>query len=170
LKSDQEISLFEEISGSRIAWLILLYSVTTGAMIPGWIMNIDATKYLRISWRFFMQSLMMIPFVLYEYRTGNEIVREKYTFKYIFSKSNFIKPFASSLAASMWFTCILGGFEWTSVSHSLVLGSLSNFFLSLGRSWRKSSHDLESGGQILVIGGIILVVYDSITFGDQDYS
>lgn len=111
-------------------------------MIPGWIMNIKANKLLRISWRFLMQSIMVIPFVLYEYRTGGEAVRKKYSFKYIFNITNFIKPLVSSLATSMWFTTILGGFEWTSVSHSIVLGSLSNFFLSLGRSWRKSSHDL----------------------------
>jgi hypothetical protein len=54
------------------------------------------------------------------------------------------------------------------------MGSLSNFFLSLGRSWRRSSHDLESGGQILVVGGIILVLYDTCTYGykhinDYDY-
>lgn len=70
----------------------------------------------------------------------------------------------------MWFTMILSGFEWTSVSHSIVMGSLSNFFLSLGRSWRKSSHDLESGGQILVIGGVMLVIYDSIQFGSDQIS
>lgn len=56
------------------------------------------------------------------------------------------------------------------MSHSIVLGSLSNFFLSLGRSWRKSSHDLESGGQILVMGGLLLVIYDSITFGPEQIS
>lgn len=142
LKSDKDTGVLEEISGSRIAWLILLYSVSTGAMIPGWIMNIKANKLLRISWRFLMQSIMVIPFVLYEYRTGGEAVRKKYNLKYIFNVTNFIKPLVSSLATSMWFTMILAGFEWTSVSHSIVLGSLSNFFLSLGRSWRKSSHDL----------------------------
>lgn len=47
------------------------------------------------------------------------------------------------------------------------MGSLSNFFLSLGRSRRKSNHDLESGGQILVIGGVILMLYDTCTYGYQ---
>jgi TRAP-type mannitol/chloroaromatic compound transport system permease small subunit len=63
--------MFEQISGSRLAWVILMYSVVSGAMIPGWIMNIQANKLLKISWRFFMQSFMVIPFVLYEYRTGD---------------------------------------------------------------------------------------------------
>ncbi len=88
----------------------MLYSVTTGAMIPGWIMNIKANKMLRISWRFLMQSIMVIPFVLYEYRTGDEKVRSKYQWKYLFNTSNFIKPVISSLATSMWFTMILLGF------------------------------------------------------------
>lgn len=79
-------------------------------MIPGWIMNIKANKMLRISWRFLMQAIMVIPFVLYEYRTGSEAVRSKYALKYIFKTSNFIKPLVSSLAASMWFSVILAGF------------------------------------------------------------
>jgi len=71
MKSDQkgENTFLSEISGSRIAWLILLYTVTSSAMIPGWIMNIKATKLLRQCWRFLMQALMVIPFVLHEKRT-----------------------------------------------------------------------------------------------------
>lgn len=79
-------------------------------MIPGWIMNIKANKMLRISWRFLMQSIMVIPFVLYEYRTASEAVRKKYELKYIFKITNFIKPLMSSIAASMWFSIILAGF------------------------------------------------------------
>jgi hypothetical protein len=44
-----------------------------------------------------------------------------------------------------------------------VLGSLSNFFLSLNRSWNHSSHVLEPGGQLFVIVGLIFVMYDSYT-------
>jgi len=44
-------------------------------MIPGWIMNIGANKYLRISFRFMLQMLTVVPFVLYEYRNGSQAVR-----------------------------------------------------------------------------------------------
>lgn len=54
-------------------------------------------------------------------------------------------------------------FEWTFISHGLVLGALSNFFLSIHRKITKSNHEVEGGGQLLVILGIILVIYDSIT-------
>ena len=40
-------------------------------IMPSIKMNIDANKVLRMSWRFFMQIFMVIPFMLYEYRTGN---------------------------------------------------------------------------------------------------
>lgn len=138
-------------------------------------MNIKANKILRISWRFFMQMIMVIPFVLYEYRTCDENTKKKYSLSYIFNPSNMIKPLISSLATSLWFTTILFGFEWTSVSHSIVMGSLSNFFLSIGRSWRKSSHDLESGGQMFVVLGIVLVLTDTLKFtpeslGPDDYT
>lgn len=95
-------------------------------------------------------------------------MREKYSLKYIFKTEHFIKPLISALSASMWFTLILGSFVWTSVSHAIVLGSLSNFFLSLGRSYNRVNHELELGGQVLVCGGLLLVIYDSITFGPNN--
>ena len=45
-----------------------------------------------------------------------------------------------------------------------MLGSLSNFFLSLSRSSRKSSHDLELGGQMLVVLGVAMVIFDTLRF------
>lgn len=133
-------------------------------MIPGWIMNIKATKLMRQCWRFLMQALVVIPFLLFEKRTAPPENQEKYTLKYIFKPSNLIKPYASSLSSSLWFLMILSSFEWTFVSHGIVLGSISNFFLSIGRSFRKSSHDLESGGQMLVVLGVVLVMYDSYKY------
>lgn len=62
----------------------------------------------------------------------------------------------------MWFTMILFCFEWTAVSHAIVLGSMSNLFLSLGRSYRKVSHFLELGGQLLMGLGLVLVILDSV--------
>jgi hypothetical protein len=41
------------------------------------------------------------------------------------------------------------------------LGNLVNFFLSLDRRARKAGHDLEIGGQVLVIVGIALVFQDA---------
>ena len=111
-----------------------------------------------------MQIPMVIPFVLYEFRTATPEIRAQYTLDYIFKSTNIIKPLASSLATSFWFTMVLFGFEWTSISHSIVLGSLSNFFLSMDRSRRKSSHDLELGGQMLVVLGVVLVIVDTLRF------
>lgn len=61
------------------------------------------------------------------------------------------------------------------MSHSIVMGSLSNFFLSIGRSWRGESHDFESGGQMFVILGVALVLSDTIKFNpsslnDNDFT
>jgi hypothetical protein len=136
-------------------------------MIPSWIMNIKATKLLRISWRFLMQTLMIFPFVLYERRVGNEEVKYQYTLGHIIKPVHLKKAYISSIATSIWFTCILTVFEWTYVSHGLVLGSLSNFFLSIHRSITKSEHELEPGGRYCVILGILLVIYDSYSLQPQ---
>jgi hypothetical protein len=108
-----------------------------------------------------MQTIMIFPFVLYERRVGNEEVKSQYTFKHIINPEHLKKAYISSIATSLWFTCILTVFEWTYVSHGIVLGTLSNFFLSIHRSITKSEHDLEPGGRYCVILGIFLVMYDS---------
>jgi hypothetical protein len=131
-------------------------------MIPGWIMNIGATKFVRQVWRFLMQACFMLPFMMYERRTASPEIKDKYTIAYIIDRKNIIKPYISSLAASLWFLLVLSSFEWTFVSHGIVLGGLSNFFLSITRTLRKQSHHIESGGQILVILGVTLAIQDSI--------
>lgn len=105
-------------------------------------MSIKATKFLRKTWRFLLQALMIIPFVLYERRVAQGDTKEKYKLAYIFNPSNLKKAYFSSFATSFWFTIILTCFEWTYISHAIVLGSLSNFFLSIGRTIRKANHDL----------------------------
>lgn len=133
-------------------------------------MTIGATKFLRQGWRFLMQVFFSIPFMMYEWRTSSQEVRNKYSFAYITDKKNIIKPFISSLATTLFFLFILSSFEWTFVSHGIVLSSLSNFFLSIGRGFRSQTHSIESGGQVLVVLGLIIVVYDTIMYTSEHYS
>lgn len=153
-----------------MAWLILLYTVASGAIIPGWIMTIGATKFMRQAWRFLMQVFFTIPFMMYEWRTSSEEVKAKYTLAYIIDRKNILKPYISSLATSLFFLFILSSFEWTFVSHGIVLSSLSNFFLSIGRSFRNQSHSIESGGRILVVFGVIMTIYDAVMLTIDHYS
>ena len=74
----------------------------------------------------------------------------------------------SSLSTCTWFLCILTIFDWTYVSHGLVLGGLSNFFLSINRATKGKSHELETGGQVLVILGIVLLFKDTVSLDIND--
>lgn len=51
VQSDSADKLFEEIP-KFVAYCILFYSAINNGMMPAWIMNIKAEKYLRVSWRF----------------------------------------------------------------------------------------------------------------------
>jgi len=53
------------------AYILLLYNTITNAAMAPWILAIQADNYLRLSWRYFLFSFMMIPFILYEQRTGD---------------------------------------------------------------------------------------------------
>lgn len=103
-------------------------------MIPPWLMSIAANKLLRISWRCTLHLLILIPFVLFEYRTANVKKREMYALSHIFKPKHFKKLCFSSFQATFWVTTILTTIEWTYISHSMVLGALSNFFLSIERT------------------------------------
>jgi len=52
-EDEENIPIWAKI-GKRHAWILLLFSILNSALIPTWIMNIPADKYLRITWRFFM--------------------------------------------------------------------------------------------------------------------
>lgn len=136
-------------------------------MIPAWIMSIKATKLLRISWRFLLQAIMIIPFVLYERRKADAQTLEKYKLSYIFNFEHLYIAYLSSFATSFWFTIILTTFEWSFISHTMFLGALANYFLSIGRTMRGNGHDLEPGGQVLITIGILMVLIDIYQFNPQ---
>jgi len=127
-------------------------------------MNIKATKLLRISWRFLLQAIMIIPFVLYERRKADAQTLEKYKLSYIFNFDHLYIAYLSSFATSFWFTIRLTTFEWTFVSHAIFFSALANYFLSLGRTMRGNGHDLEPGGQVLITIGMLFVMIDIYLF------
>lgn len=88
--------------------MILMFFVMNASIIPCWIMSIEAEKYLRQSWRFFMSSWLILPFVMWEKRQPK--FKKFYQLSYIFDVNNIKKIFLTSFSNSMWFTMILFGF------------------------------------------------------------
>ena len=50
--------------------------------------------------------------------------------KNIFNFKNMKKVYISSLGGTLWFTMVLFSFDFTFVSHAILLGNLANFFIS----------------------------------------
>ena len=146
-----------------LSWIVLLYSVVSSAMIPPWLMSIKANMLLRISWRSLLQLLIILPFLLFERRSADEKVIKQYTLAHIFEPKHIKKIFILSFTGAFWVTTILTTIEWTYISHCLVLGALTNFFLSIERTVRKANGQMEKGGEILIVAGICFVIYDSMT-------
>jgi hypothetical protein len=52
-----------------MAWLLLVASSISNAMVPCWMtVDIRCESNTRSAWRIFITSLLLIPFVLYEQR------------------------------------------------------------------------------------------------------
>ena len=85
------------------------------------------------------------------------------------SLKNLKKLYISSLGSTIWFTLVLFSFGFTTVSHSILLGNLTNFFISMIRMWGRKNYktslkiELEIIGQVLIIFGILLIFSDTFT-------
>jgi hypothetical protein len=78
----------------------------------------------------------------------------------MFKPEGLLNAFIVSLSKAFWFIIITTTWQYTTVAHTLILGNLMNFFLSINRFLNKSYHFLEPGGQIFVIIGVILILKD----------
>lgn len=166
--SDIQKPTYQNIN-QYLAWFLVFYATINGACIPPWIMSIPAEKYIRISWRFFMQSFMMIPFLLYERRNLPANLKYQYTLSHIFKLEHIKKVYMVAFTNSIWFTMVLFAFEWSYISHALVLSGLQQFCFSINRHVNKNeNHNYESAGQAMVIFGVLCVITDSITFDSVD--
>lgn len=77
------------------------------SFFPIWTLAMKTNKFIVLVWRFFLQSLIMIPFVLHEKRTISEHDAHKYTLSHILNLHH-IKPlFIYSIVNVMWYTVIL---------------------------------------------------------------
>lgn len=105
--NDSMRAIFYEIFGSGIGWIILIYSIVNASFFPIWIMLMKSNKFVIMTWRFLLQALIMIPFVLYEKRTVYKSNSEKYSLEQIFNIKNLKKLYAYSLVNVLWYGVIL---------------------------------------------------------------
>ncbi|KRX00909.1 hypothetical protein PPERSA_09515 [Pseudocohnilembus persalinus] len=129
LEQDQKLEIEEDLKQNYIqkvptwiSFLILAYFALNGSFVPPWILTIPAEKYLRVAWRFFMQGMLLLPFVMWEYRQkkGSNI----YTFSYIFTMERIKKAYLSSFANSLWFTIACFGFGLGSFISSIYVAKV----------------------------------------------
>ncbi|CAD8092366.1 unnamed protein product [Paramecium primaurelia] len=157
IEDDQQ--LYEKIP-QYLAWAIIFYASFNNAMMPPWIMTIPAEKYLRIAWRFLLQGIFLIPFIMYEYRTGNEKIKSAYTIEFLLRWTHMRKVYMASLTTTVTFAVFLFCFDYTNISSVFVLGSQTNFWLSVFRK-KENNHNIEGGGKIMCVVGYLLICLDS---------
>ncbi|CAD8202136.1 unnamed protein product [Paramecium pentaurelia] len=156
---EDDHQLYEKIP-QYLAWGIIFYASFNNAMMPPWIMTIPAEKYLRIAWRFLLQGIFLIPFIMYEYRTGNEKVKSAYTMEFLLRWTHMRKVYMASLTTTVTFAVFLFCFDYTNISSVFVLGSQTNFWLSVFRK-KENNHNIEGGGKIMCVAGYLLICLDS---------
>ncbi|CAD8114942.1 unnamed protein product [Paramecium sonneborni] len=161
----QNHNLFENFS-ALLAWVILLYQTLNNAMIPAWIMTIPLDKYLRITWRFLIQSLFLIPLMMYEQRTGSLEVKLQYEIQYILKWENMRQLYYASLSPTIASAIFLFCFDYNYVATIFILGSQTNFWLSFCRE-KTQNHFIEKRGQIFSFFGFLLICIESLAMNKQ---
>jgi hypothetical protein len=81
-----------------------------------------------------MTSFWLLPLLYIEY--SNPDHRKAYTKANILNLKNLKNLYLSSIGSTIWFTTILFTFDYTPVSHAILLGNLANFFLSILRTFK----------------------------------
>ncbi len=89
---------------------------------------------------------------MYEYRTGSEKVKQSYSFEFILKWTHMRKLYLASLATTVTFTIFLFCFDYTNISSVQILGTQTNFWLSVFRK-KESNHHFEGAGKIMCIIG-----------------
>lgn len=116
------------------AWLILFYSVFNSAIIPCWLMgNILSESFTRNSWRYFMLTVLSVPFALYEHR---QLVAAGRQSQFLYSQltwQNLIICYKRSFHFVIWFFLFVMSCKLTSMNHALHMANLMTFFQSVIR-------------------------------------
>lgn len=143
------------------AWIILIYAALNNATVPAINLRVGFNKYLKISWRFINQGLLLTPFTLYEYRQKKWV--GIITWKNMVEHGKCLVD--AALYESIALIVVLTICEFTFITHVIILSSLENFYFSIFRViYNEETHFLERGGQVLVVFGILLMFVDIYSY------
>lgn len=158
---DEHSEIYEPIEfSSFVAWLLLIFSSISNAIVPCWMtVDVRCESLTRSAWRIFITSLLLLPFVLYEQR-HTRAPGEK--FRALLSRENLQQHLIFSMNYSVWVLIGAMALKLTARSHTFALLRLKFFLISLRKFWRgESFHESEMGGSILVAIGAAMIMWDS---------
>lgn len=134
LERESEGDLFDKLPAS-FAYYIIIQSIVLGSIIVPWSCTINLDPMLKLSWRFSITALILVPFVLYEKRTISEDLKYCYTYEYIFAKENIQLLFLSSLHTSVWNAVNCFCCQFTYIANVILFSGMTNFWFSVSRIW-----------------------------------
>lgn len=145
-----------------MAWLLLLTSVLFSAFVPCWLLaDVRSEPLTRNSWRYFIVSVLAIPFMLHEQRNNKD---PNMKFWNLLTSENLKPIFVGSLNFCIWLICLIYACNFTSMNHALCLSYMRFFLISVVKMFNKEKiHEFEIAGTILCTIGVVLVMSDSIT-------
>ena len=150
---------------SLVAWLTLFYSIFNSSLIPCWLMgHVQSEPFTRNSWRYLMLTVLALPFTLFEERRLKNQNSAASRLLNNLTWQNLSRLYKRSLHFMLWLFLYVLACQFTSLNHACHLTNLMTFFLSLIRLFNGGkNHEYERGGTGLILFGIALIFYDSLT-------
>lgn len=110
-----------------------------------------------------MLAALAFPFMMFEERMLKTHSPEK-SFLKNFTWDNMKRIYKRSLHSMVWLLLYILACNYTSLNHACHLTNLMTFFLSVLRVFNEGkNHEYEKGGAGLILFGISLIFFDSLS-------
>lgn len=87
-------------------------------------------KWNRNAWRFAVQAFILIPFIIWEKRTGSEDIRKCYNLSNLFEKSNIKRLFITSFNTSVNTTLYIVAIDFNYIANVIYSFFIKEFTFS----------------------------------------
>ena len=115
-----------------LPWILLAIMVICCSSVGPFFLFLNCNRLLKGSWRLAITSILILPFVFYEY-LKNPAERAKYTKKVLLHKKTLVKIFISSFANILWTSALIFAIQNTSMAHAVLLNNTHSLYIVLFR-------------------------------------
>jgi drug/metabolite transporter (DMT)-like permease len=158
---DQQIDRRSSFLKRILAWILLFVSVVGGASIGPFFLYVNTkSQLLKSAWRLWITSILLLPFVLWEYKRDRE--KAAFNKKVLFKPAVIRSLVLASLANSIWVGFLVYAINYTSMAQAYLFNNCQSFIIVFYKYFtRQKVSQYEFIGTAIAGIGAIFVASDN---------